>query len=81
MRQTQIFSGSSHPQLVNNICERLGLQPANAELRKFSNGETSVQIRGLQEMNQLEEESARVTDDYRDVCPQPGCLHHTLRKQ
>jgi ribose-phosphate pyrophosphokinase len=45
MRQVQIFSGSSHPTLVDGICERLGQTPGKAELRKFSNGETSVQIR------------------------------------
>ncbi len=45
MRQTQIFSGSSHPGLVDAICERLGQSPAKAELGKFSNGETKVQLR------------------------------------
>lgn len=45
MRQTQIFSGLSHPTLVEGICDRLGQRPGKAELRKFSNGETSVQIR------------------------------------
>ncbi|KAF1992357.1 phosphoribosyl pyrophosphokinase [Aulographum hederae CBS 113979] len=44
MRQTQIFAGSSHPVLVDQICDRLGQRPGRAELRKFSNGETSVQI-------------------------------------
>lgn len=44
MRGVKIFSGSSHPLLVEAICERLGTQPANCELKKFSNGETSVGI-------------------------------------
>ena len=44
MRQTQIFSGSSHPLLVEGICDRLGMQPGEAELGKFSNGETKVHI-------------------------------------
>jgi ribose-phosphate pyrophosphokinase len=44
MRQTCIFSGSSHPQLVEAICARLGSQPSQVALRKFSNGETSVEI-------------------------------------
>lgn len=44
MRQTCIFSGSSHPVLVEGICERLGQKPAKVDLRKFSNGETSVEI-------------------------------------
>ncbi|KAF2224717.1 putative ribose phosphate diphosphokinase Prs1 [Elsinoe ampelina] len=45
MRQTCIFSGSSHPRLVDAICERLGKAPDKVELRKFSNGETSVEIK------------------------------------
>ncbi|KAL8923479.1 MAG: hypothetical protein Q9208_004607 [Pyrenodesmia sp. 3 TL-2023] len=44
MRRVKIFSGSSHPWLVDAICERLGIQPATCELKKFSNGETSVSI-------------------------------------
>lgn len=44
MRRVKIFSGSSHPLLVESICERLGTQPAACELKKFSNGETSVSI-------------------------------------
>lgn len=44
MRGVQIFSGTSHPTLTDSICERLGAAPAPAELRKFSNGETLVNI-------------------------------------
>ncbi|KAL8966572.1 MAG: hypothetical protein Q9183_003311 [Haloplaca sp. 2 TL-2023] len=44
MRRVKIFSGSSHPWLVDAICERLGIQPAKCELGKFSNGETSVSV-------------------------------------
>jgi phosphoribosylpyrophosphate synthetase len=44
MRQTCIFSGSSHPSLVGDICERLGQKQADVDLRKFANGETSVEI-------------------------------------
>ncbi|KAL8866618.1 MAG: hypothetical protein Q9174_006194, partial [Haloplaca sp. 1 TL-2023] len=44
MRRVKIFSGSSHPWLVDAICERLGTQPAKCELGKFSNGETSVSV-------------------------------------
>ncbi|KAL7271518.1 ribose-phosphate pyrophosphokinase 1 [Rhizina undulata] len=44
MRRVKIFSGSSHPDLTEAICERLGTTPGKCELRKFSNGETSVDI-------------------------------------
>lgn len=44
MRRVKIFSGNSHPLLVEAICERLGTSPAECELKKFSNGETLVNI-------------------------------------
>ena len=44
MRHVKIFAGSSHPGLTEAICDRLGTIPAQAELGKFSNGETSVSI-------------------------------------
>ncbi|KAK4544616.1 hypothetical protein LTR36_004188 [Oleoguttula mirabilis] len=44
MRQTCIFSGSSHPKLVEAICDRLGMKPSKVDLKKFANGETSVEI-------------------------------------
>jgi len=45
MRQTCIFSGSSHPGLVDKICNWLGDTPGKVALGKFKNGETSVEIR------------------------------------
>lgn len=39
-----MFIGNSHPELGNLVCERLGIQPAPCQLKKFANGETSVQI-------------------------------------
>ncbi|KAH9897289.1 phosphoribosyl pyrophosphokinase [Xylariomycetidae sp. FL2044] len=51
MRGTLIFSGSSCPALTGQICENLGMAPAEADLSQFSNltclppqGETSVRI-------------------------------------
>ena len=44
MRRVKIFSGSSHPLLVDSICERLSTSPADCELKSFSNGETSVNV-------------------------------------
>lgn len=45
MRGAIVFSGSSHPTLVDGICDRLGMKRGVASLSKFANGETSVQIR------------------------------------
>ena len=44
MRRVKVFSGSSHPLLVESICERLGIQVGKCDLKKYSNGETSVNI-------------------------------------
>ncbi|KAK5998133.1 Ribose-phosphate pyrophosphokinase 1 [Cladobotryum mycophilum] len=44
MRNTLIFAGNSCPALTGQICENLGMAPADAELTQFSNGETSVRI-------------------------------------
>jgi hypothetical protein len=45
MRGAIVFSGSSHPKLVEGICDRLGMRQGSATLGKFKNGETSVTIR------------------------------------
>ncbi|KXJ95267.1 phosphoribosyltransferase-like protein [Microdochium bolleyi] len=44
MRGTLVFSGSSCPGLTAKICSNLGMNPAEADLSQFSNGETSVRI-------------------------------------
>ena len=44
MRNLVILPGSSHPNLVNKICARLGMHPGNVKLTKFMNQETNVMI-------------------------------------
>ncbi|VEU24398.1 DEKNAAC105579 [Brettanomyces naardenensis] len=44
MRKCKVFVGNSHPKLGKLVCERLGIEPAPVTLKKFANGETSVQI-------------------------------------
>lgn len=44
MRKCKVFVGTSHPELGKLVCDRLGVEPAPCTLKKFSNGETSVQI-------------------------------------
>ncbi|KAF9901694.1 ribose-phosphate pyrophosphokinase [Lobosporangium transversale] len=44
MRNIVVFSGSSHPALVDQICARLGIQPGKVKLSKFANKETNVEI-------------------------------------
>ncbi|KAF8936070.1 phosphoribosyltransferase-like protein [Dissophora ornata] len=44
MRNIVVFSGSSHPALVDQICARLGISPGQVKLTKFANKETNVEI-------------------------------------
>ncbi|CCC66820.1 hypothetical protein NCAS_0A02620 [Naumovozyma castellii] len=44
MRKCKVFVGNSHPELGKLVCERLGIEEAPCTLKKFANGETSVQI-------------------------------------
>ncbi|KAL1961939.1 hypothetical protein VTN77DRAFT_768 [Rasamsonia byssochlamydoides] len=70
MRGVQIFSGTSHPALAEAICERLGTVPAKAELRKFSNGETCVNI-GVSVRNQdvyiVQSGSSKINDSLMEL--------------
>lgn len=70
MRGVQIFSGTSHPGLADTICERLGTSPAKADLGKFANGETSVNI-GVSVRNQdvyiLQSGSNKINDSVMEL--------------
>jgi ribose-phosphate pyrophosphokinase len=70
MRGVQIFSGTSHPSLAEAICERLGTSPAKCELRKFSNGETNVNI-GVSVRNQdvfiVQSGSSKINDSIMEL--------------
>ena len=44
MSNIKVFGGSSHPELVKQICERLGIPVGRAKCTKFANGETNVEI-------------------------------------
>jgi len=44
MPNIKVFSGSSHPDLAQKICDRLGIAHANVVAQKFANGETNVEI-------------------------------------
>lgn len=57
-----VFSGSSHPQLTERICQNLSLDQGRIKLGKFSNGETSISVK----------ESVREKDVY---VIQSGCGH------
>ena len=41
MSNIKVFGGSSHPELVKLICEKLNLPVGKAKCTKFANGETN----------------------------------------
>jgi ribose-phosphate pyrophosphokinase len=51
MKKLRIFSGNSNRSLFQEICDELGIKPGSAEVKQFSDGETSVvieeNVRGL----------------------------------
>lgn len=44
MPNIKVFSGSSHTDLAQKICDRLGIEPSKVITKKFSNGECCVEI-------------------------------------
>ncbi|KAJ9081836.1 ribose-phosphate pyrophosphokinase [Entomophthora muscae] len=44
MKNIVIFSGSSHPQFVDSICDQLGIERGKVKLNKFSNMETNIEF-------------------------------------
>ncbi|KAI8065636.1 phosphoribosyltransferase-like protein [Gongronella butleri] len=45
MRNLVVLGGSSHPELLTEVCRRLGIKPGQTTLGKFSNKETQVEIK------------------------------------
>jgi len=45
MTEIKVFAGSSHPALVDKICERLGITRGKVKIGKFKNQETNVEIK------------------------------------
>lgn len=46
MRDLAVLGGTSHPTLTKDICRNLVIEQGDVNLRRFSNGETSVEIQG-----------------------------------
>jgi len=44
IRGFKVFTGSSHPDFAQNICNELSIPLSKAKVGKFSDGEISVQI-------------------------------------
>ena len=81
MRGAIVFGGTSHPKLVEGICDRLGMKPGSATLGKFKNGETSVTIRMFTCTPPPNAALARTLTARRYLDPKQGCLHRPERKR
>ena len=72
MPNIKVFSGSSHPDLTQKICDRLGIEPGKNVAKKFSNKETSVEIgesvRG-EDVYIVQSGSGEVNDNLMEVLP------------
>jgi ribose-phosphate pyrophosphokinase len=44
LRKLKVFHGSSNPELAQEICQHLGIEPGRVNLKKFSNGNIKVKI-------------------------------------
>ncbi|ORY06472.1 phosphoribosyl pyrophosphokinase [Basidiobolus meristosporus CBS 931.73] len=70
MRNLLVFSGSSHPDLTEAICARLGVEIAPSNLGKFSNAETNVEIRKSvrdQQVYIVQSGSGKVNDNFMEL--------------
>ena len=76
MRGAIVFSGSSHPALVDGICDRLGTKRGIAQLSKFANGETQVQIRSSAHFKAV----PRILMSCRYIGARQGCLYRPKRQ-
>lgn len=45
MRNLVVLGGSSHPEFTEKVCNRLGISEGKTRLTKFSNNETSVEMK------------------------------------
>ncbi|KAK9753442.1 ribose-phosphate pyrophosphokinase [Basidiobolus ranarum] len=70
MRNLLVFSGTSHPDFTDAICARLGVEVAPANLGKFSNAETNVEIKKSvrdQHVYIVQSGSGKVNDNFMEL--------------
>ncbi|OAA67216.1 Ribose-phosphate diphosphokinase [Niveomyces insectorum RCEF 264] len=66
-----ILGGNSHPQLVTNVCNILGIPPCNRILTKFEVGESRCEIKDSvrgKDVYIIQSGSGRVNDNFIDLC-------------
>ncbi|KAH8596893.1 phosphoribosyltransferase-like protein [Bisporella sp. PMI_857] len=71
VRNIVVLGGNSHPKLIENICNNLGLPPCNRILNKFSGGESRLEIQDSvrgKDVYIIQSGAGKVNDHFVDLC-------------
>ncbi len=78
MAELKIFSGNAHPTLTDRVLDRLRMDPGNADVARFSDGEVSVEIhenvRG-KDVFVIQPTCAPTNDNLMELIVMADCLH------
>jgi len=71
VRNIVVLGGNSHPRLVENVCNTLGVPPCNRILTKFSAGESRLEIQDSvrgKDVYIIQSGAGKVNDNFVDLC-------------
>ncbi|KAK1987807.1 ribose-phosphate diphosphokinase [Colletotrichum cereale] len=71
VRNIIVLGGNTHPELVNSVCNNLGLNPCERVLSKFSVGESRCEIKDSvrgKDVFIIQTASGSVNDGFMDLC-------------
>ncbi|KAL2759666.1 hypothetical protein ACRALDRAFT_1046950 [Sodiomyces alcalophilus JCM 7366] len=71
VRNIVILGGNSHPELVDNVCNNLGIAPGERTLTKFSSGESRCEIKDSvrgKDVYIIQSAADSVNDGFIDLC-------------
>ncbi|KZL77492.1 ribose-phosphate diphosphokinase [Colletotrichum tofieldiae] len=71
VRNIIVLGGNTHPELVNSVCNNLGLNPCERVLTKFSVGESRCEIKDSvrgKDVFIIQTASGSVNDGFMDLC-------------
>lgn len=71
VRNIVILGGNSHPQLVDTICQTLGIPPCNRILQTFAVGESRLEIKDSvrgKDVYIIQSGGGKVNDNFIDLC-------------
>lgn len=71
VRNIVVLGGNSHPKLIETICNTLGVPPCNRILKKFSGGESRLEIQDSvrgKDVYIIQSGAGKVNDHFVDLC-------------